>query len=388
MMKRKDDKKRWVWPSALQVFCWGLTIALVSLSLIMAVTTGWTLGQASGMSAVFALVGAVAVGVKAIVPAVTFGRGHVLYGCLGLAVVVPAYFLTVTAGHEFVTSRVLMTLNKTDADNTAYLAARDRVEAIRSELKLITEARSGAAIQAAIEGHRQHSRWGSTKGCTDATVPESFQYCQDYAALNGALAVAEKRERLKSELDERLVALQTTPSSAGAEHGVPPAAGVVALIGMEFDSFVAFYAFLVILLIEVGDGLLPMLMTGAAKPAARREIKAAKARADVVHYFEEAEQPERQRRATEKQSQIAEVQSYLQRFAEPDEHCDVKASQFHAHYAACAKAEGRVPMSPQRFGAIMSRDLGIRKVKRSSQHYCGYRLRKIETGAPQLRAVG
>lgn len=92
--------------------------------------------------------------------------------------------------------------------------ARTDADRIRSELALISERRSPDAIKADIEGHKQHKRWTSTAECTDATVPESRDYCQAYNQLRADLATAERRERLEAQLASIAATVQAAPVEA------------------------------------------------------------------------------------------------------------------------------------------------------------------------------
>lgn len=72
-----------------------------------------------------------------------------------------------------------------------------RVKTQRAEL---SKHRSKEVVKEAIEGHKQNSRWQTTKGCREATLNSSRLYCRTYFALRAELATAKKADELNQTL--------------------------------------------------------------------------------------------------------------------------------------------------------------------------------------------
>jgi hypothetical protein len=129
-----------------------------------------------------------------------------------------AYWTAVLISVLAATSYLLETqatrlLSAEKAHQTATGAAGD-AKRLRSELDAISEKRSLDAIKAEIEAHKQHKRWTSTIQCTDATIPESRDYCQAYNQLRADLATAERREQLEEQLAGVVETVRATPVEA------------------------------------------------------------------------------------------------------------------------------------------------------------------------------
>jgi hypothetical protein len=112
---------------------------------------------------------------------------------------------------------------------------------IRGELAGISEKRSPAAIKAEIAAHKQHKRWTSTIQCTDATVPESYEYCQAYNRLHADLATAGRRDELLAQLDTATASITATPEKANgpSDHLATLTGGDKIMIASVFSTFVS-----------------------------------------------------------------------------------------------------------------------------------------------------
>lgn len=373
---------------------WGLAVAFVAVSLLMAVACAWTIGAPSGMSIPFAAIAVAVVGFKALGLTLTFGRGQRAAGFIALPLVLICYAFTVTAGHHFARANLYTAANQATAQSTAYETARERVTAIRGELAGIHEARDPATIRTEIEAKKQHARWLSTKGCTDATVAESFSYCQEYGGLQTALAVTEKRERLKLELDAKVGELNRTPSAAGATHDAGPVAAIVtSLTGYSFATFEDFFAWLVVLAVELGDIIAPFVMAMAAtargeKPVDDAKAQAAKIMADV-EAREEANRIAKTSQDRKQEAMIARLYRFLEEVTERAQDAEIGSEEFHTIYKAWELGNGNQPMTMQRFGTLITRELKIPKVKRKANIYLGVRIRKDWHAKPvPLRVAG
>jgi len=372
---------------------WLLAAAFVGVSLLMAVVCAWTMGRPAGMEWAFAAIAVAVVGFKALgLPLALASGSRVAVACT-IVLVTICYAFTVTAGHQFAKSNLYTASNAAEAANTAYTAAKERVADIRGQLAAIDEKRSADAIRASIEGHKQHRRWLSTSGCTDATVPESFDYCQDYARLQADLAVAEKRDSLKAELPGALAALTAKRSTAGAGHDAGPVAAIVGrLTGYDFASFEEFFAWLIVLAVELGDIIAPLVASMASRPV-RREARA-DPKEQVARIIEEAKAEEEARKALKteaeraREAKVAQLHRFLNACTERANEGEVKSAALYSVYTTWAIGEALEPMTLQMFGSLMTAELKIPKVKKSSTLYLGLRVKTDWHAAkPMLRVV-
>jgi hypothetical protein len=377
-------------PSPAMVFGWGLAGVAVGVSGLMSVIYGWSLGEASGMGLIFAAVAGMVTGIKATGLALTFGRGHRFAGFCILPLVVLAFMYAVTAGHQFAAENLYRAANKVDSSNTAYETLRDSVEAMRTELKGIDEGRDVAVLQADITAKKQHQRWISTKACTEATVTDSFTYCQQYTALQSALALAEKRERLKADIKRDADTLAKTPSSAGVAREAGPAAALVGKItGYSFESQAEFMAWLIVCLIELGDIVLPLVMTMVARPSARRVREARQVEVEKVITAQTALKATKSEKEVRRAAAVAQCQAYLDGWTARDQASQITATNFYKHYQAICAHEGRKALSLADFGSIMTGEMGLQKRKNSSWKYLGIATKPLPATAakPKLRVA-
>lgn len=124
-------------------------------------------------------------------------------------------------------------------------------------------ARSAAAIEEGLNETKQDRRWLSTKGCADATMDASREYCRAYFQTRQELENALAYTRLETSRDHYIQEVLRL-KAAGAERDVDPQAniivrlsrGVLALseVQLWLNSWVA-------IVIEMGAALLPYLAT-------------------------------------------------------------------------------------------------------------------------------
>jgi hypothetical protein len=125
-----------------------------------------------------------------------------------------AVLISVLAATSYLLETQATRLIQSEKASETATSARTDAERIRGELAAISEKRSPDAIKAEIEAHKQHKRWTSTVECTDATVPESRDYCQAYNQLRADLATAERRERLDIQLAGTVEVVRAAPAEA------------------------------------------------------------------------------------------------------------------------------------------------------------------------------
>jgi len=107
--------------------------------------------------------------------------------------------------------------------------------------------KSPAQIRAEIEAHKQHARWASTKGCVDATVPESRDYCQTYHLLMADLAAAREAERLESVVWQTSIEVDAVPRNLAKG-----AIFISSLTGMSIEDATNLLVIVLVLFMQAG----------------------------------------------------------------------------------------------------------------------------------------
>jgi len=171
-----------------------------------------------------------------------------------------------------------------------------RYETLRSDLialeaarEALPEHRAAGIVAAEMDAHKQHRRWASTKGCRNATVPDSRTYCRDYFALRAELAAAQKGAGLAAKIEGLRAQAQGLREAGGAREPEPQVGLLARLFGLERDPVRLVLILLVAGLVELGAGLglyLSLSGTGPAGQALRhrgqmRQRKNRPARSDA-----------------------------------------------------------------------------------------------------------
>lgn len=144
-------------------------------------------------------------------------------------------------------------------------SARSQLKETEAELAARTRpARAPSVIEEALNGLQQDGRWRSTKGCVEATVEPSRDYCRKYFEVRQAYQAALEYARLekrRGELNADVLRLK----AAGAGREADPQAGMLVRItrGMlnltEAQLWINSWAALVV---EMGAALIPAVALG------------------------------------------------------------------------------------------------------------------------------
>ena len=137
-----------------------------------------------------------------------------------------------------------------------------RYETLRSDLKAAQEERerlpghrAADIVAAAIEAHKQHRRWASTKGCRNATVPDSRTYCRDYYALRAEAAAAQRNAVLSKKIEDLRAQVHVLREAGGAREPEPQVGLLARLFGLSRDPVRLVLILLIAGLVELGAGL-------------------------------------------------------------------------------------------------------------------------------------
>lgn len=148
-----------------------------------------------------------------------FKRYGLAFGCCLLVLAAAVYTVrlelayNVTGQADRIAEREASTERRTEAK--ADLAR------LRAEREKIGVLRPPEAIRAELESYREHKRWHSTSGCTNATVPESIAYCAQYHKMQAQLASSIRLGEINKEIERIDGERHWTPVNAG---GAPDAA--------------------------------------------------------------------------------------------------------------------------------------------------------------------
>jgi len=136
-----------------------------------------------------------------------------------------------------------------------YKTLRSELTAAQAAREALPQHRPAAIVAAAIQAHKQHRRWASTKGCTDATVPQSRAYCRGYFALQAELAAAQRSAALAEKIAGLRKQLQALRAAGGAREPEPQVGLLARLFGLERDPVRLALILLIAGLVELGSGL-------------------------------------------------------------------------------------------------------------------------------------
>jgi len=95
-------------------------------------------------------------------------------------------------------------------------AAKADLARLRAEREQIGVLRPPEAIKRELDSYREHGRWQSTAGCTNATVPESIAYCAQYHTMQAQLASSIRLQEIGNEIERLEEQRNWMPVNAGS----------------------------------------------------------------------------------------------------------------------------------------------------------------------------
>lgn len=235
------------------------------VSLGMLVVSGWMnfqfghiLGRSETEGDLLGLASVCADGFKMILPFLIFQSFREKHPTRGLAAL--AMWLVFT-GYSVTSSLGFAAIKRSEFSGTRQMVA-EKYQLLKGDLarqvtarQHIAAHRPAAAVKAAMAAQRQHRRWTSTSGCTDATAIRSRSFCSDYHQLGEELALARSAQRI----DVKISALREELKSfdgAAVNGGPDPQVTVLAQISnLGEDKVRLGLILLVSLFVELGSGL-------------------------------------------------------------------------------------------------------------------------------------
>jgi hypothetical protein len=171
---------------------------------------------------------------------------------LVVGLVVTAYSLTSALGHA--------ALNRFDTtghrmvEAQAYKDLRGDLKRAQDQLSWIPQHRPAATVQGEIEALKSQRLWTTTNGCTDATRPQSRNFCQSYHGLTAEMASGQQAEVLEARIAEIQGKLGKTDATTVMGEADPQATVLANLSGLSVDQVQMAMTIFIALLLEVGSG--------------------------------------------------------------------------------------------------------------------------------------
>ncbi|MEM9027077.1 MAG: hypothetical protein AAGC70_01790 [Pseudomonadota bacterium] len=151
---------------------------------------------------------------------------------------------------------------------------QDRKDRLQKRLASLPGHRPTAVVQEAIAAAQQHLRWQSTKGCTDATVPDSRRFCAACYRLIGELAAAKQADDIRRQI-RKLTAHRNTLAAKGAGRTVDSQSQLLSsILGLGSDRVQLVLITTLALVVEFGSSLGLYLATSHSPVLQRRTPQA------------------------------------------------------------------------------------------------------------------
>lgn len=137
----------------------------------------------------------------------------------------------------------------------SYESALADLNASEAKLSKLPKHRPVSIVTENIERHKQDRRWSSTKGCADATLPESRTFCEKYFALRAEMAAGIEERRIARALDNLKSEIEKL-RNAGAGQDVDPQVSLLSrLFGHTENRIRLILIIIVAVLVEIGSSL-------------------------------------------------------------------------------------------------------------------------------------
>ena len=237
-------------------------VAAAAVLLIVSAAMNWRFGYTLGKSDFeFQLYGAASAAAdcfKALLPFFIFAafRNRSYSQALG-----GALLFCVCFSYSLTSSLGFAALNRADTTGTRALKAETH-QILRVELdrllvsqKALPSHRPAGSVAGEIDAHRQNQRWVASDGCTNATLPQSMTYCEQYFKLLAEKAAAEQADKN----DARIAQLRGKLGGLDSEfvgNGTDPQSQVLAgLTGRTTAEIQLSLTVMIALLVELGASL-------------------------------------------------------------------------------------------------------------------------------------
>jgi hypothetical protein len=350
-------------------------LILLCVSATMNWQFGFSLGKTEFDSHVFGAASVAADGLKALMPFLIFAAWRnrnwlQAFGGTALWAVCIVYALTSALGFA--------SLNRSDTTGARTIQA-EKYEDLRTQLSRITDQqkwldkhRSGGMVEAEIRAAQQHVRWQSTKGCTDATLPLSREFCEGFHRLEAELAAATKDGALQREADVIRAQLGQMTGRSAVKIADPQAAMISALSGLDIRRVEIGLTILITLLVELGSSLGLYVSTSAWRmhEQVRRPVPEAVKVVEIM--------PPPQMHLPQRAPQLAlpksDIEIYFGERIRQDDGASITALALYDNYCEWCETTERQPVGLPIFSRQLT-DLGVQKAKIAGKiRYIGVRV--------------
>ncbi len=219
---------------------------------------GFSLGKSDFDAHIYGAASAASDVLKALIPFLILAavRGRNWSQALG-----GVLLLAICASYSLTSSLGFAALNRTDTVNeravsaAAYKDLRAEVGYLRDQMAQLPQHRPAGVVESNIDRMKQHRRWDSTRGCTNATVPKSIAYCREFHAMEAELAAAKKAAKLDDRMTSVRSQLDEVRRARPAAEADPQAAILSNISGLGTDRVQLALIILVSVLVEAGSAL-------------------------------------------------------------------------------------------------------------------------------------
>ncbi|MBI1651354.1 hypothetical protein C6Y62_13410 [Hyphomicrobium sulfonivorans] len=237
---------------------------LLAVSAAMNWRFGVSLGRTEFDGQIYGAASAAADCMKALVPFFFFAAIRTKMWSQAAAsalvwVVVTAYSLTSALGHAALNR--LDTAGQRAVSSESYQSYRADLARAQEQLSWIPQHRPAQAVQAEMEVLKNDKAWSSTKGCAEATIKRSRDFCQGYHALAAELGSAQQASSLEariSDIQSKIAVVTSGGKNVLAE--ADPQAAVLAKLAaivapnISVEDVQTALTVFIALLLEVGSG--------------------------------------------------------------------------------------------------------------------------------------
>ena len=355
---------------------------LLAVSAAMNWRFGYSLGRTEFDGMIYGSASVAADCLKALVPFFLFAalRNRMWSQAAAAAVVgvvVTAYSLTSALGHA--------ALNRFDTtghravEAQAYKDLRADLKRAQDQLSWIPQHRPAATVQGEIEALKSQRAWTATKGCTDATRPQSRAYCQQYHGLNAEMASGQQAEALEARIAEIQSKLGKANAGSVMAEADPQAAVLSKLSGVSVDQVQMAMTIFIALLLEVGSAFGMYIafsqwrLYDREAPAAPRMASVQSTAAAAVAAPQEAAVAIRKPRSGANDNRSlppakllvpeTDVQRFYKESVESQDGHTVSATSLYEAYCVWCEERQKEPLALPTFGREIA-EFGIQKVKK------------------------
>ncbi len=273
--------------------------------------------------------------------------------------------------------------NRNDTTGTRAMQAvqfedlRAQLNRIGEQQKWLEKHRAVGMVDAELKAARQHYRWTTSEGCTNATIPESRAFCESYHKLQAELAAAKKDEALQHEADALRAQLSQMDGRAAGKAADPQATMIASLFGIDIKQVELGLIILITLLVELGStmGLFVATSTWRVHEIFRRSAPQAEP-ARVVEIMEPVRlqavpTPQREHQLSLPKS---DIEIYFEDRIRQDDGASITALSLYDNYCEWCETTGRSPVGLPIFSRQLT-DLGVQKAKIAGKiRYIGIRV--------------